>query len=102
MTVGIKSRVTAQAVNGLTNYFKRSRLLVELMCAGRPSSCWRKGENRRSGLVGHGLEGKMKKKTLLLWASLLVVLTLEGCATLRGMGEDIQSLGRALKRAVSG
>jgi predicted small secreted protein len=44
----------------------------------------------------------MKKKTLLLWASLLVVLTLEGCATVRGIGEDIQSLGRALKRAVSG
>jgi predicted small secreted protein len=44
----------------------------------------------------------MKKKTLLLWASLLVVLALEGFATLRGIGEDIQSLGRALKRAVSG
>jgi len=48
------------------------------------------------------LEVKMKKKTLLLWALLLVVLALEGCATLRGIGEDIQSLGRALKRAVSG
>ncbi len=44
----------------------------------------------------------MKKKPLLLWASLLVVLALEGCATVRGMGEDIQNLGRALKRAVSG
>ncbi|HEX9265452.1 MAG TPA: entericidin A/B family lipoprotein [Candidatus Binatia bacterium] len=44
----------------------------------------------------------MKKKTLLLWASLLVVFALEGCATVRGMGEDIQSLGRAMKRAVSG
>ena len=43
----------------------------------------------------------MKKKRLLLWALLLVVLTLEGCATIRGIGEDIQSLGRALKRAVS-
>ncbi len=43
----------------------------------------------------------MKKKTLLLWALLLVV-GLEGCATIRGMGEDIQSLGRAVKRAVSG
>jgi predicted small secreted protein len=47
------------------------------------------------------LEVKMKKKTLLLWLLLLVVLALEGCATLRGIGEDIQSLGRALKRAVS-
>lgn len=41
-------------------------------------------------------EVKMKNKALLL-----VVLTLQGCAILRGMGEDIQSLGRALKRAVS-
>jgi predicted small secreted protein len=55
-----------------------------------------------SGLVGHGLGGTMKKKTLLLSALLLVVLALEGCATIRGMGEDLQSLGRALKRAVSG
>lgn len=47
-------------------------------------------------------EGKMKKKTLFLSALLLVVLSLEGCATNRGIGEDIQSLGRALKRAVSG
>jgi len=44
----------------------------------------------------------MKNKTLLLWASLLVVLALEGCGTVRGMGEDIQNLGRAMKRAVSG
>jgi len=44
----------------------------------------------------------MKKKTLLLGAVLLIVLASEGCATVRGMGEDIQSLGRALKRAVSG
>jgi predicted small secreted protein len=51
---------------------------------------------------GHRLGGKMKKKTLLFSALLLVVLALEGCATIRGIGEDIQSLGRALKRAVSG
>jgi predicted small secreted protein len=44
----------------------------------------------------------MKKKTLFLPALLVVVLALEGCATIRGIGEDIQSLGRALKRAVSG
>ncbi|HEY6368793.1 MAG TPA: entericidin A/B family lipoprotein [Candidatus Binatia bacterium] len=43
----------------------------------------------------------MRKKTLLLWALLLVVSAFEGCATIRGIGEDIQSLGRALKRAVS-
>ncbi len=44
----------------------------------------------------------MKKKTLFLSALLLFVLALEGCATISGIGEDIQSLGRALKRAVSG
>jgi predicted small secreted protein len=43
----------------------------------------------------------MKKKMLLLGALLLAVLTLEGCATIRGIGEDIQSLGRAVKRAFS-
>jgi len=44
----------------------------------------------------------MKKKRLLLWTLLLIVLAFEGCATVRGMGEDIQSVGRAVKRAVSG
>ena len=39
----------------------------------------------------------MKKKKLLLWAWFLVVLASEGCATVRGMGEDIQSIGRAVK-----
>lgn len=48
-----------------------------------------------------GLGVKMKKKMLLLWALLLVVLVLEGCATLRGIAEDIQSLGRGMKRTVS-
>jgi len=47
-------------------------------------------------------EVKMKMKTLLLWTLLLIVLASEGCATVRGMGEDIQSVGRAVKRAVSG
>ena len=53
-------------------------------------------------LVGHGFGGTMKKKRLFLSALLLVVLAVEGCATIRGMGEDIQSIGRAVKRAVSG
>jgi len=53
------------------------------------------------GAIGP-LEVKMKKKTLPLLALLLVVLALEGCATISGIGEDIQSIGRALKRAVSG
>jgi predicted small secreted protein len=43
----------------------------------------------------------MKRKLLLLWALPLVVFALEGCATLRGIGEDIQNLGRGLKRAIS-
>jgi predicted small secreted protein len=47
-------------------------------------------------------EVKMKMKTLLLGTLLLIVLASEGCATVRGMGEDIQSVGRAVKRAVSG
>jgi predicted small secreted protein len=40
----------------------------------------------------------MKKRMLLLCALLIV---LEGCATLRGIGEDIQSLGRGVKRTIS-
>ena len=43
----------------------------------------------------------MKKKKFLFCSLLLLVLASEGCATVRGMGEDIQSLGRAVKRAVS-
>jgi predicted small secreted protein len=54
-----------------------------------------------AALYGQG-EVKMKKKRLLFWALLLVVLASEGCATIRGMGEDIQSIGRGVKRAVSG
>jgi predicted small secreted protein len=46
-------------------------------------------------------EVKMKKKRLFLCSLLLAILASEGCATIRGMGEDIQSLGRAVKRAVS-
>jgi hypothetical protein len=38
------------------------------------------------GAIGP-LEVKMKKKTLLLGAVLLVVLALEGCATISGMEE---------------
>ena len=77
MTVGIKSRAT-----GLVQTVHLKTRLTEKRA--RPPGV------------------KMKNKTLLFWALLLIVLTLEGCATLRGIGEDIQSLGRALKRAVSG
>jgi predicted small secreted protein len=44
----------------------------------------------------------MVKKKLLLWTLLFVVLASVGCATIRGMGDDIQSIGRAVKRTVSG
>jgi predicted small secreted protein len=44
----------------------------------------------------------MKKKMLFLSVFISIALALEGCATLRGIGEDIQSLGRALKRTASG
>jgi predicted small secreted protein len=43
----------------------------------------------------------MQKKRLPLWPLLLAILTLEGCATTRGIGEDLQDLGRALKNTVS-
>jgi predicted small secreted protein len=37
-------------------------------------------------------------KTIRFLLLVLVVFTLEGCATARGVGEDIQSVGRAIKR----
>jgi predicted small secreted protein len=52
--------------------------------------------------VDRTAEVKMKKKKLLLWSLLAVVLASQGCATIRGMGDDIQSIGRAVKRTVSG
>jgi predicted small secreted protein len=44
----------------------------------------------------------LKKKTFRLLALLSVIFALQECATVQGIGEDIQSLGRAMKRAVSG
>jgi predicted small secreted protein len=73
------------AKTGLTNFVQAKRRKTVAMAA-----------------FGHALGGKMKKKTLLLSALFLVVLALEGCATIRGMGDDIQSIGRAVKRTVSG
>jgi predicted small secreted protein len=43
----------------------------------------------------------MAKKSLVL-LSLLIVLVLQGCATVRGMAEDVENLGRGLKKTVSG
>ena len=44
----------------------------------------------------------LKEKTLHLLTLVSLLCILQGCATVHGMGEDIQSLGRAMKRAVSG
>jgi predicted small secreted protein len=43
----------------------------------------------------------MKRKLVFLCALFFAALVFEGCATIRGVGEDIQSLGRALKRIAS-
>ncbi len=40
----------------------------------------------------------MRKLVLLL--SLLALLASQGCATFRGMGEDIQNLGKGIKESV--
>jgi predicted small secreted protein len=44
----------------------------------------------------------LKEKTFRLITLFSLICVLQGCATVQGMGEDIQSLGRAMKRAVSG
>ncbi len=41
----------------------------------------------------------MRKMISLLVALLLIALA--GCATLRGMGEDAENLGRGLKKTIS-
>ena len=48
------------------------------------------------------VEVNLKKKTFRLLALISVIFALQGCATVQGIGEDIQSLGRAMKRAISG
>jgi predicted small secreted protein len=45
------------------------------------------------------MEVQMKKTTLLLLGLLLILSG--GCATVRGMAEDIQNLGKGLKKTVS-
>lgn len=40
----------------------------------------------------------MKAATYLLIA--LILVTLQGCATLRGMAEDMQNLGRGVKQTI--
>jgi len=42
----------------------------------------------------------METKTKLLLLTLLLIV-LEGCATLRGVAEDIQNLGRGIKKTIS-
>jgi len=41
----------------------------------------------------------MRKRTLLLLVLLSIVLG--GCATVRGMAEDIENLGKGLKKTIS-
>ena len=41
------------------------------------------------------------RKILLLLTMFSILLRSAGCATFRGMGEDIENLGKAMKRAIS-
>ena len=41
----------------------------------------------------------MKKATHALFAALLAALTLTGCNTVHGLGQDVQAGGRAIERA---
>jgi len=42
----------------------------------------------------------MRRLPLIL-AALLLLVTLAGCATVRGMGEDIENLGKAMKKSTT-
>jgi len=42
----------------------------------------------------------MQRITLLIVA-LVLLTSLAGCATFRGMGEDIENLGKAMKKSTS-
>ncbi len=42
------------------------------------------------------------KKTISLTVLVAILIGLASCATLRGMGEDIQNLGKGIKKTVSG
>ncbi|AVJ15926.1 MULTISPECIES: entericidin A/B family lipoprotein [Serratia] len=43
----------------------------------------------------------MMKKTLLAVISLTLLLSLSGCNTFRGFGQDVQHLGGAISRGAS-
>ncbi|ENG6109022.1 MULTISPECIES: entericidin A/B family lipoprotein [Serratia] len=43
----------------------------------------------------------MIKKALLVVVSLLILMSLSGCNTFRGFGEDVQHLGGAISRTAS-
>ena len=43
----------------------------------------------------------MKKTTLAFFAALLAALSLAGCNTVQGIGQDVQAGGRAIERAGS-
>jgi predicted small secreted protein len=44
----------------------------------------------------------MSRIKLLVFAAALIDSASQGCATMHGIGEDIQSLGRAIKRTFGG
>ncbi len=41
------------------------------------------------------------RKMILLLIAFALLLGLEGCATFRGMGEDLQNLGKGIKKSAS-
>ena len=40
------------------------------------------------------------RRLILLLVGLLLATSLGGCATLRGMGEDLQNLGKGIKKTM--
>src|SRR5687767_14706114 len=46
--------------------------------------------------------GTMRRIKFRVCVAVLVISVLQGCATMHGIGEDVQSLGRAIKRAFGG
>jgi entericidin A len=41
------------------------------------------------------------QRTMRLVIAFLLLLSLAGCATFRGMGEDIENLGKGIKKSIS-
>lgn len=41
------------------------------------------------------------RRPIVLFVALMLLISLAGCATLRGMGEDFENLGKGLKKTIS-